>query len=129
MDAHRKLTDNEADEALRALFAEHGTAHTPEGIDTRIMVRIMATQVARSEVVSLIPRSTWIGIGMGVLALALYILLAPDPATSTTDPLFAIPSGLLDLLGSKWTLMAVVSGGLLLLFNAYLTRMRTTQMA
>ena len=129
MDPHRKLTDSEAAEALRALFAAHGTVDAPSGVDARIMARIMATQARPTRVRSLIPKTVLIGTGIVLLTLSLYILIAPEAATDATAPVFNMPSDVLALLGSKWTLMTVMSGGLLLLFNSYLSRRHTAQVA
>lgn len=128
MDPHRKLTDAEADEALRALFADHGTVNATAGLDARIMARITAGHVTPAPVRGLIPRGAWIGIGVGALVLTSVLFLIPDASSASTGPLFAMPSGLLDLLASKWLLMAVASGGLLLLFHSYLTRTRAAQL-
>lgn len=49
MDADRRLTDEQADRALRALFLEAGHHRAPEGMDARILRRIVLMRAVKPE--------------------------------------------------------------------------------
>lgn len=132
MDADRKLSEHEAEQALKHLFRANGVMSAPEGMDIRIMQRIaLNAKPAMVPEAALISPWMWILGGLGSLALAVFSYFIP---ASAVDPgpvehvLSSLPiRSLRTALTSHWAFMGAASLGLLMALDAALRRMRLAQ--
>jgi len=127
MDADRKLSEREAEQALKDLFRSNGVANAPEGLEARIMQRIMlSTKPAMIPEQGLIPTWVWVVGGLGSLGLVVYLNTVPTGSTGTGPvehvlsllPLHSLGA----VLTSQWILMGATSLGLLLALDLTLRR-------
>ena len=128
MDAPRRLTDSEADRKLRDLFAQAGPLYAPDDLEIRVLRHLEAEPAALSTAERpLIANWVWLAIGSLLMVLMLFSLWLPVSA-GTSESLFerylperTIPD-LSMVLGSPWTLMALICAAAFLGLEAFLFR-------
>lgn len=129
MDAHRRLKEDEADKALRALFVAAGRVEAPSSIDARILQRIALAPKPITPEPALLPKWVWIAAALAFGGLVVF-LLANDQAASGPGYLNNLFKGLpefslTNVLTSPWLLMTLLTVGGLMALDVFLVRGRT----
>jgi hypothetical protein len=128
MDAHRRLKEDEADKALRDLFAGGGRVKAPANLEARVLQRIALAPKPITPEPELLPKWVWIATATVFCGLAAF-LFAKSPASaepSYLDKLFhGIPEfSVQNVLTSPWLLLSVLTVGGLMALDLFLERGR-----
>ena len=129
MDAYRRLKEDEADKALRDLFAAGGRVQAPASIDARILQRIALAPKPIAPEPDLLPRWVWIAAAIAFCGLAAFLFATSPAATgpSYMDKLLqSVPEfSFGNLVTSPWLLMAALTIGALMALDVFLVRGRS----
>ena len=130
MDADRRLTDTEADKALRDLFRANGHVEAPVGLDARILQRIaVAPKPALKPEAELLPKWVWWMLSAGLVCLTVFLLANSSGSEPSvlSGYLQSIPSfSFAGVFSSPWLWMGCGSLALLLGLDVALERRRVT---
>lgn len=129
MDADRRLKEDEADKALRRLFAASGHVKAPNELEARILQRIALAPKPITPEPELLPKWVWIAAAIAFCGLAAFLFATSPAATgpSYMDKLFQnIPEfSLQQAFTSPWLLMTLLTIGGLMALDVFLVRGRT----
>ena len=124
MDAGRKLTEHQADRALRGLFMAHGRLTCPVGVEKRVLAQSKSTTITIPIVPPLIPARAW-AVLASLLGILLTIVMIGPSRTSVPNTEFLIPMHqITGMLTSPWPLLGAVCMGAFLTLHAYLAHRR-----
>ena len=90
MDAGRKLTEHEADRALRGLFMAHGRLTCPVGVEKRVLAQSKSTTITIPIVPPLIPARAW-AVLASLLGILLTIVMIGPGRTSVPNTEVLVP--------------------------------------